>query len=309
MQQKGEHTIVATKSISEAIKVINKTVRQNSFSAIVGSTGLGKTTALEVGVGRLAEHENRYDVIEATAWTRNSNLTASLMATMVRKLSSESPCRDIFARAIQLTRILKERKRAGRQIVLSVDECQDLSLDTMYGLKKMHELGREGTPLFSILMFGQPSMLKFADLKELRWRIAVHEMEGISLSETSELLQAFGVTVKSDRALNRIYQHSGSTPMGVQYISKIITKLSGDEEVVATEEMVNKAISGDLKNQVRSYGIANGEIARTIFEKTGKQIDASTVSKALSGTLAGMTADMIRAETASMIRSKQQVAV
>jgi len=300
MSQQTEHGIVATQSFVKAHKRINAAVKTNGFLSISGHPGMGKSFIKEMTLGKYRETRSRYEVIEFPAMAKNREITGAIMSTMIRSLSAERARGDIIARTTQLTRILLDVSRT-RSIILSIDEAHDLHPDTLYGLKKMHELGREGTSLFSILMFGQPKLGSMISPRELCQRISLYEVEELTADEAQEFLKLWGISITSDRAFERFYSHSGKTPLAIKHAVAVMKTFMAEGETKATEDIVVRCICGDLREKMKEAGITYSDNIRYIEEKTGKRFDKSTISKSLSGELLTKTADDIRALTAQRI--------
>ena len=299
-----EHGIVPTQSFVKANKRINAAVKVNGFVAVTGQPGMGKSFIKEMTLGQFKETRGRYEVIEFPAMARDREITGGIMSAMIRGLSAERARGDIIARTTQLTRILLDVSRT-RRIILAIDEAHDLHPDTLYGLKKMHELGREGSSLFTILMFGQPKLLSMISPRELCQRISSYGVEELTEDEALEFLKLWGISIAGERAFQRFYDHSGKTPLSIKHSVAIMKTFMADGETKASEEVVIRSICGDLREKMKEAGISYSENIRYIEEKTGKRYDKSTVSKSLSGELITKTADDIRALSAQHVLEKQ----
>lgn len=304
MSQRIEHGIVPTRSFVNANKRINAAVKQNGFVAVTGQPGMGKSFIKEMALGALHETKGRYEVIDFPAMAKNREITGAIMSTMIRGLSAERPRGDIIARTTQLTRILLDVSRT-RRIILAIDEAHDLHPDTLYGLKKMHELGREGTSLFTILLFGQPKLLSMIAPRELCQRISSYGVEELTEEEAADFLELWGVSIPGAKAFDRFYSHSGKTPLSIKYSVAKMKQFMDDGETKVSEETVIKSICGDLRDKMREAGISYNQSIRYIEEATGKRFDKSTVSKSLSGELITKTADDIRSMVAQQIQEKR----
>jgi general secretion pathway protein A len=76
----------------------------------------------------------------------------------------------------QLNEFLLEMKRAGRRVLLIVDEAQNLSRDTLEAVRLLSNLETSTSKLIQILLFGQPELddtLNSRELRQLSQRISV----------------------------------------------------------------------------------------------------------------------------------------
>ena len=253
MSRSIEHGIVATQSFVKAHKRINAAVRSEGFVAITGNPGMGKSFIKEMTLGKYREKGAKYEVIEFPAMAKNREITGAIMSNMIRTLSAERARGDIIARTTQLTRILLDVSRT-RSVILAIDEAHDLNPDTLYGLKKIHELGREGSSLFTILLFGQPKLITMISPRELCQRIDHYEVDELSQEESAEFLKLWDISIPSVKAFDRFYNHSGKTPLSIKHAVGVMKTFLPEGETKASEDIVVKCICGDLRGKDERCG-------------------------------------------------------
>jgi len=143
------------------------------FIKIVGEVGTGKTLLGRILLARLGrdfqtvyipnpfltpEELKRYVAREVGADTEKAMASHEILSSMYRRL-------------VQLN-------RAGRQVVLIVDEAQAMPRDTIECLRLLSNLETEKRKLLQIVMLGQPeldALLNRPDLRQLKQRIVFSE--------------------------------------------------------------------------------------------------------------------------------------
>lgn len=274
--------IIATRSFVATDKKIRNTVSSDSMLAVYAPPGMGKTTAYRISIGRLKE-SSKYVVVEFIAFNDYHNITGSIMNYMISGLLHELPRRDMMARVEQVKRGLLDNVRKGKKIVLVIDEAHNMAPATLYGLKKLHELGhsfgREN--LFSIILFGQPMITNMIRPRELNLRIDRHEMLPLTPQEAVDYFRLRGVKISGEKSIKKVLHRSGLTPLGLKRACNLLVELSGGEKV--TDDAVRKYVSGDLTDMMSHLGLTLNGLSSLIKLKTGVSYDKSTLSKAISG--------------------------
>lgn len=274
--------LIATRSFVAVDKKIRSTVKNDGMLAVYGPPGMGKTTAHRISIGRLKESK-KYVVIEVVAFNEHHNISGSIMNYMIEGLLQETPKRDMMARIDQVKRGLQETVRKGQMIVLVVDEAHNMAPATFYGIKKLHELGhtfsREN--LFSVIMFGQPQMTNMIRARELNLRIDRHEMQPLTPQEAADFFRLRGLKVSGEKAMRKILNRSGMSPLGLKRACNLLEELSDGNRI--TDDAVRKYVSGDLNDMMGHLGLTLNGLSQLIKQKTGANYDKSTLSKAISG--------------------------
>ena len=123
----------------------------------------------------------------------------------------------------QLNRFLLRMKRAGRPVLLIIDEAQNLSLDTLEEVRLLSNLETSTSKLIQILLFGQPElddMLDSKEMRQLRQRIGVRWGLGpMTATETRDYVRhrlriAHGCERElfSERALREVHRRTRGVP-------------------------------------------------------------------------------------------------
>lgn len=133
------------------------------FVKIVAEVGCGKTLMCR----RLMTALN--DECE-TAYIPNPRLDPRAMLLAVcEELSIEVDAQDSSHRIMNhLKRALLEHARAGRRVVLLIDEAQSIPDETVEALRLMSNIETEKQKLLQIVLFGQPELDEKLSLPHLR---------------------------------------------------------------------------------------------------------------------------------------------
>jgi len=187
------------------------------YILITGAIGTGKTLALH----------NLMAQISSTFRTVLINVTQldfrELMKLICSDLKLEIPTRadkaDLLA---ALKAYLQQIRQAGDKLLLIIDEAQNLSVDTLEGVRLLTNLAQPGGQCLQIVLAGQPGLeikIKQPNLAQLRQRIRIHycletlDRQEVESYVTHRLLVA-GCQQPLFRpgALDRIYRASGGVP-------------------------------------------------------------------------------------------------
>lgn len=158
------------------------------FIAVVGEVGTGKTTLCRTLLQRLgAETE--------VAFLFNPDLSpVELLESVCREFEIGSPVgasrRDLLDR---INDFLVQNKRAGRRVLLIIDEAQNLPADTLEQVRLLSNLETETSKLIQILLLGQPELeakLASKELRQLGQRVSVWwKLEPMKRAEAFEYVR------------------------------------------------------------------------------------------------------------------------
>jgi general secretion pathway protein A len=193
------------------------------FISVTGEVGTGKTTLCWTLLERLGPDTE-------VAFVFNPMLSGD---ELLRAISSEfGLSSDGMTRAQlgdQLNRFLLEQRRAGRRVLLIIDEAQNLPQQTLEEIRLLSNLETATSKLLQILLFGQPELdakLESRELRQLRQRIGVRwGLQALNRAETQEyvrhrLRMASGTQAEffTDAALREVHRRSGGVPRLVNLI-------------------------------------------------------------------------------------------
>lgn len=298
--------LIATKSFVTANRKIRHAVKSDSMLAIYAVPGMGKTTINRISIGQLKE-SNRYIVTEMIAFNEHRNIIGAIIERMIDDMLHEKARVSLMARIEQFKRALTETVKKGHKIVLVIDEAQNLSRDTVYGLKKIHELGHsfERENLFSIIFFGQPQFANLIRPRELSLRIDRHEVEPLSLAEAEEYFRMRRAKL-SEKAVKKIAHRAGLTPLGLKRACNVLLEMSGGDRI--TDDAVRQYTSGDYSKALSSMGMTLNQLAGVIHQKTGIRYDKSTLSKVINGNYDGKKGEELSETIGDIIAERTEQA-
>jgi general secretion pathway protein A len=141
------------------------------FIELTGEVGTGKTTVLRTILEQLDDDSHR------TAIILNPCLSAlELLRNINREFGIAHEGLENGALLEELSRFLLLENRAGRTIVLVIDEAQNLAPSVLEQIRLISNLETESDKLIQILLAGQPelnALLARPELRQLAQRITV----------------------------------------------------------------------------------------------------------------------------------------
>ena len=132
------------------------------FILLTGEIGTGKTTLLRSLLGRL-------DGNTASAFVFDTTLSfEGILEYMLEDFGVAKPGESHVQRLIALNNFLIERRRAGQNTVLVLDEAQNLDLRALEQIRLLSNFETQTEKLLQILLVGQPELLDTLDRPEIR---------------------------------------------------------------------------------------------------------------------------------------------
>ena len=193
-------------------------VRQHKgFILLTGEVGTGKTTLLRTLLSRL-------DGNTASAFVFDTTLPfEGLLEYILEDFGIAKPGESHVQRLIALNNFLIERRRAGQNTVLVLDEAQNLDLHALEQIRLLSNIETQTEKLLQILLVGQPELLDKLDrpeLRQLKQRIGLRcrilpLTDGQTRDYIRTRLRVAGATdlaLFSDAAVARIAEYSGGVP-------------------------------------------------------------------------------------------------
>jgi general secretion pathway protein A len=187
------------------------------FILLTGEIGTGKTTLLRTLLSRLEDNC-------ASAFIFDTTLPfEGILEYMLEDLGVTKAGETHVQRLIALNNFLIERRRAGQNTVLALDESQNLSLEVLEQIRLLSNFETDREKLLQILLVGQPELLDKLgrpELRQLKQRITLRcRILPLAAEETREYvrmrLRIAGATdlgLFSDAAITRIAEYSGGIP-------------------------------------------------------------------------------------------------
>ncbi|PYN80900.1 MAG: hypothetical protein DMD96_12595 [Candidatus Rokuibacteriota bacterium] len=208
----------------EAFAQLVYSVRGNrGFLVLTGEVGTGKTTLLHA-------FRQRLDGTAAVAHVFNSTLPFDeLLEFVLEELGVPTPASSPAQRLLALRRFMLDRRRAGQNTVLILDEAQNLETATLEKIRLLSNLETPTEKLLQILLVGQPELwtkLERPELRQLLERIELRcSLSPLSRDQIRDYVKirlrvagSRDLELFSDRAQDRIAAYSRGIPRRVNIL-------------------------------------------------------------------------------------------
>jgi putative secretion ATPase (PEP-CTERM system associated) len=208
---------------------------QAGFVVITGEIGSGKTTLLQTLVRGL-------DPDTTVARIVNTQLDArEFVEALMIDLGLDTGERSKPVLLKELAGFLVEQRRAGKSVLLIVDEAQNLGLAALEEIRMLSNLETEKTKLIQIVLVGQPSLretLSRPELEQLRQRITVsYHLEPLDADDTASYihhrlrLAALDTPLAFPRAVTAaIHARTGGVPRLINVVCDAVLVFGYAEE-------------------------------------------------------------------------------
>jgi type II secretory pathway predicted ATPase ExeA len=147
------------------------TESKKGFIAVTGEVGTGKTTLLRKLMRDLRQTTR-------SAFVFNTSLTfEELLQVILHDLGLPAQAKDKLAMLRELNDYLIEQLQKHYVVCLLIDEAQNLSYESLEGLRLLSNFETNREKLLQIVLMGQPELnakLDRPNLRQLKQRIAVH---------------------------------------------------------------------------------------------------------------------------------------
>src|SRR5437867_10955055 len=211
----------------EALAQLVYSVQENrGFLVLTGEVGTGKTTLLHAFLQRL----NRVNGQTAVAYVFNTMLPfEDLLEYVLEELGVPTPPSSPAQRLLALRRFMLDRRRAGQNTVLILDEAQNLETATLEKIRLLSNLETPTEKLLQILLVGQPELwtkLERPELRQLLERIELRcSLSPLSRDQIRDYVKirlrvagSRDLELFSDRAQDRIAAYSRGIPRRVNIL-------------------------------------------------------------------------------------------
>ena len=222
------------------------------FIVITGEIGSGKTTI----VSHLAE------TIDRSRLTLGRIVTTHVDGGELLRLVAQAFAIDASGldRAEILTRIeafLRTESRAGKRVLLVVDEVQTLSVEALDALRMLSNFQDAERSLIQIFLLGQPEFrdkLASPELEQLSQRvIATHHLDPVAPGEVASYLSHRLALVGWDHdprfdagAIAAFYRHTGGIPRRLNTLAHRVLLAGGVEQRHTIDASFVDAVAADL---------------------------------------------------------------
>jgi len=164
----------------------------------------------------------------------------------------------------RINRRLIEFARAGKKVVLCIDEAQTMPRLTLESLRLLSNLETEKRKLLHIILFGQPEldeMLTAHSARQLKQRIVFHHhLNRLNADEVTKYVEQrlrvagySGDAVFSRPALKSLYRHADGTPRLVNILAHKAMLAAFGEGRGHVEKYHVKAAAKDTEGAIKSF--------------------------------------------------------
>ena len=238
-----------TRGHREALAQLVFGVRESKgFLLLTGEVGTGKTTLLRALLERLSPET-------AVAFVFNSTLPFDeMLEYILEDFGVSQPGTSRAQRLFALNRFLIERRRAGEQAVLILDEAHNLDIPTLEQVRLLSNFETAQEKLLQIILVGQPELrekLKRREMRQLYQRIGLRaQIEPLGDDEVREYINTRlrvaggrGAQLFTRQALKRIAAYSKGIPRVVNILCDHCLVIGyADEAGTITRDIVEQGI-------------------------------------------------------------------
>ncbi len=234
------------------------------FVVITGEVGAGKSTL----VAQLFAELDSREVLAGQIATTNIDADDAIRL-IVSAFKIVPPAADKASHIRAFEGFLLDQHKAGRRVLLVVDEAQHLPYRTIEELRMLSNFAVGGRALFQCFLLGQPQFrATLADpaLEQLRQRvIASHHLEPMTMAETRGYIEHRLTQVGwnncptiTDRVFELIHQHAGGIARRINLVSSRLLLFGALEERDYLDEAALENVIADLELEMVESVAASG---------------------------------------------------
>jgi general secretion pathway protein A len=240
------------------------------FIALTGEVGTGKTTMLRTLLTQLDPEKYTSALIFNPCMSGEQ-----LLVGVCREfnITAEEQNRSGYLDA--LNRFLIDQNRAGRTVVLVIDEAQNLEPEVLEQVRLLSNLETEQDKLIQIILAGQPelnNLLHRHDLRQLNQRITVRcRLTPMGFDDTAQYvrhrLRISGSRIPdifTTAAIKRIYRFSHGTPRLINVACEQALVMAWTRETTSVSRAIAAEVIAELQQSEEHYGFWP-RIARWLF--------------------------------------------
>ena len=277
--------------------------QEEGFVVITGEVGAGKTTLVEQLWTQL--DRNTY-VMSRVVTTRVSGDDLLRLAMAGFGLEAEIGS-DKATLLLRYEQIVREHRKAGRRLLLLVDEVQNLPLSALEELRMLSNITVDGKASVQTILLGQPQfrpMLAARDADQLRQRVlASYHLGPLAESETRGYIEHRLRLVGwrndpawDDNAFPAIHRQTGGLPRRINTLCSRVLLLGSLEEVhTITAEMVDTT-ADELNEDLGAGGVALPEPEAPVFAPPVPAMAQSHELDTLTGRILALEQGAMRQE-------------
>lgn len=289
---------VNTRNTDKITKLSYQAVKNNSWLAVTGEVGMGKTYLYNSLLEFFSSQPQKYILVHVgPAWesTLGGISIAFVIKQMIRTIRpGETVPGNLNEKYFKLRELLIWARSIGRKVILIVDEAQALRIGGLRDLKKVWEISHESDDhLFSILMFLKPEtrISSILSSPEIGYRTIHAPMNNLSHGELIQIAEeGFKVKFERGKAGEKtkellIRGCRFRTPLAVRNtllgIAFAYPEVLSDSTI--RENHVRNFLSDGYLRIMDRLKISVKQIREGIKERYQKDIDKVTIENALNG--------------------------
>ena len=255
----------------------------DGFIVVTGDIGAGKTTLVHT---LLSELENEKDIVAAQMVTTQLD-PDDLLRMVVEAFGINHEGLSKPAMLKKLESYLRKQSKAGKRVLLIVDEAQNLPVRSLEELRMLSNFQEGNKPLFQSFLLGQEGfrvMLKLDYLEQLRQRvIASYHLGPLSMEETKDyILHRLNLAgwkndpLFSEEAYPVIYEYTGGIPRRINMLCNRVLLYSSIAELHEINVDDIKRVTQELDEEVVNVSESSERIALAGSKASGTKsnIDA-----------------------------------
>jgi general secretion pathway protein A len=157
------------------------------FLALIAKPGMGKTTLLFQLLEKFRDNARTALLCQTQCSSRQ------FMRFLLAELGSEGDEQDFVRMHDELNKILLQEARAGRRVIIVIDEAQNLQSSVLETIRLLSNFETPKAKLLQIILAGQPELadkLASRTLLQLRQRISLLKgLPPLSMAESNKYIQ------------------------------------------------------------------------------------------------------------------------
>ncbi|MBC2716018.1 MAG: AAA family ATPase [Desulfobacteraceae bacterium] len=261
-----------SKSHEEALAHLRYAVTDGEgFVEIIGEIGTGKTMLCRTFLESLSADTE-------SAYIFNPRMDAvDLLKAINDEFSIPSDHHSTKALIDALNSFLIEKKAAGKNVILLIDEAQNLSKEVLEQIRLLSNLETTKDKLLQIILVGQPElgeMLDSYELRQLGQRISLScRLHPLTYSETKQyiahrihVVSQKSAAVFSKSAIRRIYKFSRGIPR--------LINMACDRSLLTAYGRHRLKVSGPIAKSAILELATSGDINRNLLTGNAKRLFA-----------------------------------
>lgn len=250
------------------------------FIVLTGEVGTGKTTLLHTLLQRL-------DGNTEVAFIFHSKLPFDgILEYMLEDFGIAKTAGTQAQRFFALNNFLIERRRAGQNTVLIIDEAQNLDPPTLEQVRLLSNFETPTEKLLQILLVGQPELkakLELPELRQLKQRIGLRcSIPPLTPEETRDYIRhrlriagARDGGLFTHHAVRRIADHTRGNPRLVNIVCDHCLLIGyADQKRTINQDIVEQAIEYLRAGELKRQGGEDRDFLRTEAIRLARRIES-----------------------------------